>query len=148
MPDAYIRAMTEKDLPVVAAIVPKAELSWHPEAIHQSLKSNHQCLVLVIDDVLLGFVITSVVCDEAEVLYIAIAQKERRKGWGGYLLQVLCQYLNKEKVCKVFLEVRSSNKGAFLLYKQCGFVETGRRKNYYKTVDGREDALVFSLSFS
>ena len=39
----------------------------------------------------------------------------------------------------VFLEVRHSNKAAIALYRQLGFIETGRRRNYYEQ---GEDAIL------
>ena len=48
----------------------------------------------------------------------------------------------------MFLEVRPSNPGALELYRQIGFVEIGRRKNYYAAKDGREDAIVMSRDLS
>jgi RimJ/RimL family protein N-acetyltransferase len=39
--------------------------------------------------------------------------------------------------------VRENNQAALALYQRFGFVETGRRKEYY--VDNREDALILTL---
>ncbi|WP_370632683.1 GNAT family N-acetyltransferase, partial [Eikenella sp. Marseille-P7795] len=44
---------------------------------------------------------------------------------------------------RIFLEVRSSNRAAFALYQQHGFIPSGRRPGYYPRPDGsREDALL------
>jgi ribosomal-protein-alanine N-acetyltransferase len=45
----------------------------------------------------------------------------------------------------MFLEVRESNVAAIHMYLNHGFNEVGRRRNYYPTATGREDALVFGL---
>ena len=45
-----------------------------------------------------------------------------------------------------FLEVRESNRRARALYRRLGFVEVGRRRDYYPALNGREDALVLSLN--
>ena len=45
----------------------------------------------------------------------------------------------------IYLEVRPSNDEAIGLYESCGFVSLGIRKDYYKAIDGREDALVLVL---
>jgi ribosomal-protein-alanine N-acetyltransferase len=42
----------------------------------------------------------------------------------------------------IYLEVRPSNPGAIHLYQRTGFRLVGRRRDYYPTFDGREDALV------
>jgi ribosomal-protein-alanine N-acetyltransferase len=43
---------------------------------------------------------------------------------------------------RAFLEVRESNAGARAFYSKMGFVEAGRRKNYYR--EPAEDALLLS----
>ena len=45
----------------------------------------------------------------------------------------------------MFLEVRESNQAAMQMYLNHGFNEVGRRRNYYPTAAGREDALVYGL---
>ena len=47
---------------------------------------------------------------------------------------------------RIFLEVRESNLAAQALYLSRGFVNDGRRKNYYLDEQGMEDALIFSRS--
>ncbi|NBS11482.1 MAG: ribosomal-protein-alanine N-acetyltransferase, partial [Gammaproteobacteria bacterium] len=46
---------------------------------------------------------------------------------------------------QLFLEVRASNGAAQRLYDRAGFNELGRRRNYYPTASGREDAMVYGL---
>ena len=46
---------------------------------------------------------------------------------------------------QMFLEVRESNPAAIQMYMNHGFNEVGRRRHYYPTATGREDALVFGL---
>jgi ribosomal-protein-alanine N-acetyltransferase len=45
----------------------------------------------------------------------------------------------------IFLEVRPSNAMAVHLYRSVGFQIVGRRRNYYPSHRGREDALVLRL---
>jgi len=58
-------------------------------------------------------------------------------------LTTRCQVANLKQV---ILEVRASNSAAQNFYKQCGFSEIGRRKDYYRLGDGRENAVLMSLS--
>ena len=58
------------------------------------------------------------------------------------MLSRLLNSLSDHKLESVFLEVRPSNKTAINLYGKNGFEIVGRRKNYYSTFNGREDALV------
>jgi ribosomal-protein-alanine N-acetyltransferase len=43
------------------------------------------------------------------------------------------------------LEVRVSNFSAIRLYLNYGFIEVGRRRDYYRTEFGREDAILMTL---
>ena len=45
----------------------------------------------------------------------------------------------------VFLEVRESNRAARALYEKWAFLESGRRRGYYK--DPEEDAILYRLDF-
>ena len=49
---------------------------------------------------------------------------------------------------RMFLEVRESNARARKMYTSFGFEETGRRKNYYPTENGREDAILMTAQLS
>ena len=88
-----------------------------------------------------GVVWFSVVQDEAEIIDIRVGERFRRTGIGESLLTQSFEKLRLSEIRSVFLEVRSSNTGAVALYEKLGFAMMGRRKNYYKTAAGREDAL-------
>ena len=97
------------------------------------------------DHVLIGFIIWRVTCDESEVLNIGVKVEERKKGIATDLLEGMLALMEKEKIKKIFLEVRASNLYAQKLYKGCGFEVTGSRKNYYSHQGGgREDAIVMT----
>lgn len=49
-------------------------------------------------------------------------------------------------VGKVTLEVRAGNAAARALYERMGFQTVGHRAEYYSTNQGREDALLMSMS--
>jgi ribosomal-protein-alanine N-acetyltransferase len=49
-----------------------------------------------------------------------------------------------EGVIRSFLEVRESNVVALNMYRSLGFVEDGRRKEYYK--NNNEDAILMTLN--
>lgn len=76
----------------------------------------------------------------SEIIFVATAPRWQRKG---YVQQLLQHLLKSESVAKVWLECRENNQFALSLYKKCGFVENGRRKNYYN--DGR-DAILMEYS--
>jgi ribosomal-protein-alanine acetyltransferase len=89
-----------------------------------------------------GVVWFSVVQDEAEIIDIRVGEGFRRTGIGESLLTQSFEKLRLSEIRSVFLEVRSSNAAALAFYKKLGFAMMGRRENYYKTVAGREDALM------
>ena len=75
---------------------------------------------------------------------LRVLASERRRGLGRQLLWASLTALGD--VDAVELEVRSSNVAARALYESLGFSETGVRLNYYATPDGREDAILMTLT--
>lgn len=90
-----------------------------------------------------GFALGQLVADEAELLAIAVAEAERRRGLGRALLAAFLDGLRVEGVRRVSLEVRGSNRAAQRLYAAFGFAAAGERKRYYS--DG-ENALVLGAA--
>lgn len=94
---------------------------------------------------LLAFVLAFVAADEAEILALCVAPEQRRQGLARKLLRQLAVDLAEDGTDQIYLEVRESNFAARELYRQAGFVETGRRKGYYQ---GAEDAVVMGKELS
>ena len=86
------------------------------------------------------------VAERAEMIDLRVLGSERRKGHGRQLLWASLTAL--EDVGAVELEVRSSNVAARALYESLGFSETGLRGKYYATPDGREDAILMTLTLN
>ena len=84
------------------------------------------------------------VAERAEMVDIRVLASERRQGLGRQLLWASLTALGD--VGAVDLEVRSSNVAARALYATLGFNETGSRPKYYTTPDGREDAILMTLT--
>lgn len=84
--------------------------------------------------------------EQAEMLDLRVLASQRRQGLGRHLLWASLTAL--EDVGAVALEVRSSNAAARALYQSLGFSETGARPNYYATPDGREDAILMTLTLN
>lgn len=72
---------------------------------------------------------------ESEILNLAVAAEQRRRGVGAALVHAV-----SEQPADLFLEVRRSNRGGIAFYRRCGFQEAGCRKDYYR--DPPEDAIV------
>lgn len=85
---------------------------------------------------------------DAHVVTLATHPCWRRQGAGKLLLIEMIREAVKSSAEIISLEVRESNKIAIQLYTELGFVEEGRRKEYYttsKTSSEREDALILTL---
>jgi ribosomal-protein-alanine N-acetyltransferase len=78
-----------------------------------------------------GFIMTRLALDEAEILSIAVAHGRRGRGLGGRLLSLHLRRLAGLGAKTVFLEVEEYNKAAIRLYRRAGFHEIARRENYY-----------------
>ncbi len=77
--------------------------------------------------------------DEGDVANIAVLPSYRKRGIGGTLLDTMLDNAHELQIQTVYLEVRQSNDAASCLYRSRGFVEIGKRKNYYR--HPREDAI-------
>jgi len=68
------------------------------------------------------------------------------QGVGRKLVDYAIELAREMKMESMLLEVRPSNERALEIYRQYGFVQIGRRKNYYDAPNKtREDALVMRL---
>ena len=77
---------------------------------------------------------------------MAVSGPARRHGLGTRLLG---EFLDRARVAgakMVFLEVRESNHAARALYEKWAFVQSGRRKGYYRRPE--EDAITYCLYFA
>lgn len=118
---------------------------WPESTLHWCLDQKHlRCMALELHRDILGFTIYECVVDECTLLNIAVNPAAQGHGYGRQLLRESLQMLD-QNIVRVFLEVRVSNEPALQLYQSEGFIEIGQRKNYYPSINGREDARVFEL---
>ena len=97
----------------------------------------------------IGFAISRIAADEAEILSIAIAPSQRGRGWSRQLLLTHLGHLAGRGVRTVFLEVEENNQPARRLYDRAGFAVAGRRERYYREAGGAElNALVMRRDLS
>ena len=90
---------------------------------------------------LVGFILSTVVFEDAETDDIAVHPEYRRRGIGGALLGLVEEEAVRRGAARAFLEVRVGNTTALALYEKCGYKTLRRRKKYYP--DG-EDAFVMT----
>jgi ribosomal-protein-alanine N-acetyltransferase len=98
---------------------------------------------LMSDKVLLGYFCIWVVREELQLLDLAVHPTHRSRGHGSCLLTKMIDLALSRGISRIWLEVRVSGRAARRLYEKLGFVESGRRRNYY--TDPAEDAIVMSL---
>ena len=91
---------------------------------------------------LAGFVMSRLAADQAEILSVAVASRDRGRGLARTLLDVHLGRLTGYGIGSVFLEVDEGNEPARRLYKGLRFAEVGRRERYYSDADGAGTALV------
>lgn len=139
----FIRPMGQGDLEAVVAIEQlNAKSPWSKK---QFLQCVAWTLVVVVDNIVVGFVVVVGVVDQAELQNISIHPDHKELGLGEELLDHVINGLPKQ-IDQIYLEVRVSNFSAIRLYNKIGFVEVGQRRDYYSTEYGREDALLMSRS--
>ena len=85
------------------------------------------------DDKMLGFVLSRIAVDEAELLTIACERKQQGNGMGTLLLGEHLTNLQKKAAKNVYLEVAEDNVPAIRLYTKFGFAKVGQRLGYYQT---------------
>lgn len=95
-----------------------------------------------------AFALYRIAADEAELLTIATNPGMRRLGLARTLLSHVHRAARDAGANRVFLEVAGSNTAARALYDTSGYVEVGRRPDYYRTRSGgREAAIVMEKVF-
>ena len=87
---------------------------------------------------IIGFAVSRIAADEAELLSIAIAAKARGSGLSREFLTTHLGHLAGRGVRTVFLEVEEVNAPARRLYDRAGFALVGRRERYYREAGGVE----------
>jgi ribosomal-protein-alanine N-acetyltransferase len=108
----------------------------------------YECYGLALDkDVYVGFIILSIVADEAEVLTVLVHADYQNQGHAKTMVSQTLNVTAKKGLKSMYLEVAIDNHYAICLYKSQGFSVVGTRPNYYITKKGSKDALVLTLKF-
>jgi ribosomal-protein-alanine N-acetyltransferase len=142
-----IRAMVAADIsPVmdIASSLPDAP-HWRAEVYGEMVDPARRpariCLVAEDSDrLLVGFGMTVLIPPQAELETIAVREERQRQGIARRLFSELLTELKRSHITEVILEVRESNRAAQGFYRASGFIEAGRRRDYY--ADPQEDALL------
>ncbi|AGH80299.1 ribosomal-protein-alanine acetyltransferase [Psychromonas sp. CNPT3] len=142
-PDVTIVPMGLNDIACVTKIEKSAHSHpWSEKLFLSNFGKRYFNHLLIDKDRVIGYYVASSVAGEVTLMNIVIASDEQGKGFGKLLLQSLLDFSRSKNEQEIWLEVRVSNTTAWRLYEQLGFVEVGRRHDYYPLQKGREDAII------
>ena len=114
---------------------------WSENSIAYELTSRlSYWLVAVEGEEVVGYIGSQSVLGESDMMNVAVHPDHRRKGIAEALIAALSAGLKERGNVCLTLEVRASNVPAITLYDKLGFVQVGRRPNYYR--NPKEDALI------
>ena len=140
------RLMQADDLDSVVVLEQKAFSHPWTRELYADALTSYECWMMYVGQQHVGHGVISQIVDEAHLLNIAIDVAQQGKGLGLQLLEHLMQRASQRGCVECFLELRASNLSAYGLYERFGFNEIGRRRDYYPTAEGHEDALVMACT--
>ena len=134
--------MTLEHVPQVAQLEKECFRDpWSEKSIAGELNNPLSLWIVAVDGLqVVGYVGSQSVMGEADMMNIAVSSQHRQKGIAQNLVQRLIEALLDKEVYSLTLEVRASNEPAKALYSRLGFLQVGRRPNYYR--NPKEDALI------
>ena len=143
------RPMTLPDIPTIMEIEAAAyPHGWSEGIFKDCLRVGYICWLA---EGLVGveaYGVMWVAAGEAHILNVCVRPLSQGQGYGRNMMNQLLRLAHRREAESAFLEVRASNEKAIKLYLSMGFEQVGVRKAYYPDDDGREDAIVMSLSLA
>ncbi len=140
------REMHEIDLEQVLKIEFRSYVfPWTLGIFQNCLRSGYDCRVMSRDGIIVGHSVLTAAAGEAHLLNVCVRRDLQSQGLGRLFVRQIVKRAEILGAQTLFLEVRPSNLVAINLYQTLGFAEIGRRKDYYPSDSGREDALVMAL---
>ena len=110
--------------------------SANKETILKTLSNENLNYYLIFEDEqIIGFLEGFIISPESEIYDIAVDEAYQRKGYAKKLMEFFIDLSKQKGVETILLEVNSNNTKAINLYNLFGFVEYGKRKNYYGDSD-------------
>lgn len=134
--------MSIADVPAVAELERKCFSDpWSERSVAAELENPLSLwFVALLGRTVVGYVGSQSVMEQADMMNIAVNPDYRRQGIAESLIERLVAELKDKQVSSLTLEVRASNAPAIALYRKLGFIQVGKRPNYYR--NPREDALI------
>ncbi len=138
-----IRPMEIDDLEKILEIERKSfSFPWTYNIFFHELTLSRYARYFILekDKRIIGYLGFWLMRDNIHITNIAIAEKFRRKGYGGKFLKFIEEEAIVHKIKKISLEVRKSNYIAQNMYRKFGYEVIKMWRNYYR--EEKEDALV------
>jgi [ribosomal protein S18]-alanine N-acetyltransferase len=137
---AVIEPATLRDAPRLAQLHGASFHRGWGEGEFERMLAEHNTLVhrQRIGRKVVGFAVSRLAADEAEILSIAVDASHRGRGLSRNLLLTHLGHLAGRGVRTVFLEVEENNRPARRLYDRAGFAMAGRRERYYQQPGGEQ----------
>jgi [ribosomal protein S18]-alanine N-acetyltransferase len=137
---AVIEPATQRDAPKLAELHGASFHRGWGEGEFETMLTERNTLVhrLRLGRKVIGFAVSRMAADEAEILSIAIEAGHRGRGLSRNFLLTHLGHLAGRGVRTVFLEVEENNQPARRLYERAGFGVVGRRERYYRQASGEQ----------
>src|SRR3990167_9380811 len=119
---------------------------WSEDTFKAVFEMAYDGWVFEQNDRVAGYIVLALQAEECHILNLCVAREFQRQGLGRRLLEYGLQEAKRRNLGIAYLEVRRSNSRAIALYRKMKFLMIGERKDYYQTVSGQEDALIFAMS--
>jgi [ribosomal protein S18]-alanine N-acetyltransferase len=143
----HIRWLIRRDMPEVLAIEAASfEFAWLEDDFIRCLRQRN-CIGMVAeyDDRVVGFMIYELHKSRIHVLNFATAPDYRRCGIGSQMIAKLAAKLSYQRRSRIILEVRETNLGAQLFFRENGFRAVSVLRGYY--ADTPEDAYMMQYRY-
>jgi ribosomal-protein-alanine N-acetyltransferase len=144
-----LRRLNESDLDRVMELELAAyPYPWTRGIFSDCLRVGYDCWGLQAAHELIGYCIQTHAAGESHLLNLCVGPDWHGQGLGTLMLEHAMRRASAQDCYCMLLEVRPSNRAGVRLYRKYGFYEVGRRPEYYRSAQGREDGIVMRFDIA
>jgi ribosomal-protein-alanine N-acetyltransferase len=143
----HIRWMIRRDMPEVLTVEGQAfEYPWSEDDFVRCLRQRN-CIGMVAEhnERVVGFMIYELHKNRLHILNFAVHEQFRRKGIGSQMIRKLISKLSPQRRSRIMLEIRETNLGAQLFFRDVGFKAISLLRDFYE--DTTEDAYLMQYRY-
>jgi ribosomal-protein-alanine N-acetyltransferase len=143
----HIRWMIRRDMPEVLDIETRSfEFPWSEEDFIRCLRQRN-CIGMVAeyDERVVGFMIYELHKNRLHILNFAVRPEFRRRGVATAMVKKLIGKLSQQRRNRILLEIRETNLGAQLFFRDSGFRAISVLRDFYE--DTTEDAYLMQYRY-